>query len=139
MDPLTAVGVLANIVQLIRLTTDAVAYINDVNDAPKERAVLLREITALLALLTALRYMVEERPADPWFTGIQALGEKGGPLDQFKETVEKLIRELQPYSRMQNFGKRLLWTFNKSEINNLLLKIERLKGYINLALQNDHL
>jgi hypothetical protein len=80
MDPVTLAGLAASIVQLIDATTTVIKYLNDVKDAPKDRATLAREGSSLLALFTDLRYRVEEaKPTDPW---LRSLGVKGGPLDQ---------------------------------------------------------
>jgi hypothetical protein len=66
MDPVTVIGLVAGIVQLIDTTTKAIKYINDVKDAPRDRARLAREATSLLALLTDLRYRLEEsKSTDP--------------------------------------------------------------------------
>jgi hypothetical protein len=140
MDPVTVVGLAAGIVQLIDATAKAVKYLNDAKDAPKDRARLAREAASLLALLTDLRYRVEEaKVTDPWFTGVRLLGVKGGPLEQFKEAIEKLARKLKPESGVKKFGKALLWTLDKDEINNILSEIERLKTLVSLSLQKDHL
>jgi hypothetical protein len=140
MDPVTTVGLAASIIQLIDATTKAIKYLNDVKDAPKDRARLAREATSLLALLTDLRYRVEEaKSMDPWFTGVRLLGVEGGPLEQFKEAIEELARKLKPKSGVMKFGKALLWTLDKNEINKILSKIERLKTLVGLALQKDHL
>lgn len=55
MDPVTVVGLAASIVQLIDATTTVIKYLNDVKDAPKDRATLAREGSGLLALFTDLR------------------------------------------------------------------------------------
>lgn len=60
MDPVTVVGFLAAVVQLIDVTSKVVNYFNDVKDAPKDRAKLAREAANLLPLFTELRYRVEE-------------------------------------------------------------------------------
>jgi hypothetical protein len=140
MDPVTAVGLAASIIQLIDATTTAVKYLNDVKDAPKDRGTPAREGSSLLALFTDLRYRLEEAEStDPWFTGVRSLGVEGGPLDQFKDAMEELAMKLKPEAGIKNFGKALIWTLDKNEINNILSKIERLKALVSLALQKDHL
>jgi hypothetical protein len=140
MDPITAVGLAASIIQLINATTKAIKCLNDVKDALKDRAMLAREASSLLALLTDLRYRLEEaKSTDPWFTGVRSLGTEGGPLDQFKESMEKLARKLKPGSGMKKLGKSLFWTLDRDDINSVLAKIERLKTLVSLALQNDQL
>ena len=140
MDPITVVGLAASIVQLIDATMKAMKYLNNVKDAPKDRAKIAREATSLLVLLMELRYMVEEaKSTDPWFAGIRSLGVKMGPLEQFKEEIEDLAEKLNPQSGMKKFGKTLLWTLDKKDIDRILSKIERLKTLASLALQKDHL
>ena len=140
MDPVTVVGLAAGIVQLIGATTKAIKYLNDVKNAPKDRATLAREATSLLALLTDLRYRLEEaKSTDPWFTGVRSLGVEGGPLDQFKEVMEELARKLKSEGGIKKLGRSLLWTLDKNDIDSVLSKIERLKTLVGLALQKDHL
>ena len=143
MDPVTAIGLLASIVQLIDVTLKTVKYLNEVKDAPKEQAKFAREATSLLSLFTDLRYRVEESQetasSDTWFSGLKSLGRQGGPLDDFKFTMEELADKLKPAQGMKKIEKALCWTIEKKEIEAILLKIERLKSLINYALQNDHL
>ncbi len=139
MDPVTALGLVASVVQLIIATTKAVGYVNDVKNAPKERAKLARETTSLLALLTNLRYMLEEADTtEAWFSGIRTLGVENGPLDQYKEAMEELAMKICPENGLKKFGKRLVWTLEKKEIQEILGKIERMKTFVGLALQKDH-
>jgi hypothetical protein len=140
MDPVTAVGLATSIVQLIDATTTAIKYLNDVKDAPKDRATLAREGSSLLALFIDLRYRVEEAESTgPWFTSMRSLGAHGGPLDQFKDAMEELVRKLKPEAGIKKLGKALTPTLDKNEISNVLSKIERLKTLVSLALQKDHL
>jgi hypothetical protein len=140
MDPVTAVGLAAIIVQLIDATTKAIQYLNDVKDAPKDRAALAREAASLLALFIDLRYRLEEAESmDLWFTSVRSLGVEGGPLDQFQEAMEELGRKLKPAAGVKKLGKALIWTLDKNEISKILSKIERLKTQVSLALQGDHL
>jgi hypothetical protein len=140
MDPVTAIGLVANIIQLIDATTTAIKYLNDVKDAFKDRATLAREAANLLVLLMDLRCRVEEaEPTDPCFIGVRSLGGKGGPLDQFKEAMENLAKGMKLQTGMKKFGKTLFWTLDKNNIIDTLSKIERLKTLVILALGKDHL
>ena len=124
MDPVTAIRLLASIVQVIDTTATAVQYLSDVRKAPKDRARLAQEATNLLSLLTTIRYKVEEaNTVDPWFTSIRSLGVPNGPLDQFKAAMEDLARKLQPESRLKKSGKDLIWTIDKKECSEILTKI----------------
>jgi hypothetical protein len=137
MDPVTAVGLAASIVQILNATTKTIKYLNDVKDAPKERSRLALEATRLLVLLTDLRYRVDEvRATDPLLTAVGSLGE---PLEQFKEAIETLKRKLKPKTGVRKLGTALLWSLDKKEIDDVLSQIERLKSLIGLALQRDQL
>lgn len=140
MDPLSVVSFIAAVVQLIDVTSKAVTYINDVKSAQKEQTKLAREVAGLLALLTDLRYHLEETSStDPWFTGLLSLGEDGGLLAQFKGATEELADMLAPATGAVKVKRVLCWTLEKKGINAILMKIERLKTLVGLALQKDHL
>lgn len=140
MDPLSAVGLVGNIVQIIDSVVKVVGYINDVKDAPKDRARLAREITSLLDFLTDFRYKVEEcSTTDPWFSSLRVLAAPHGPLQQFKEEMDELSWKLQPQSGLKKFRKSLVWTLEKSDISNIISRIERLKALLSLFRQEDHL
>ena len=140
MDPITIVGFIAAVVQLIDVTSKVVSYFNDVKDAPKDRAKLAREATGLFALFTDLRYRVEETTSnDPWFTGLRSLGADGGPLMEFQTAMEEIANKLTPASSVVNLRRALRWTLDKKKMDTILSKIERLKTLVSLTLQKDHL
>ena len=140
MDPMTVVGFVAALVQLVDATSKAIKYVNDIKDAPKDRARLAREATNLLSLFTDLRYRVEEVDTnDPWFTGLRSLAGEGGPLHDFKIVMEDLTDSLQLGTGVQKLRKALYWTLDKKKSDAILSRIERLKVFISLALQKDHL
>jgi hypothetical protein len=137
MDPITAVGLIASIAQLIDATTKVLRYLNDVN-APKARAQVAQEASLLLALLTSLRYRLEDTNAkDPWVQGVMTLGMASGPLDQFREALEAVAGKLQSSGTAKSVGKALSWHFEKKEVDEFLNRMERLKSFIGLALQGD--
>ena len=136
MDPVSFV---ATVAQLIDAGSKVIKYLNDVKNAPKERAKLAREVSNLLPLFIDLRYRVEETNAtDPWFAGLQSLGGKGGPLDAFKDAMEAIATKLESKSGGRRLAQILFWTLKQKEIDSLLLRIERLKTLIGLALQKDN-
>jgi hypothetical protein len=138
MDPITAVGLIASIAQIIDATTKVLRYLNDVKNAPKARAQVAQEASLLLALLTSLRYRLEDTNAkDPWVQGVMTLGMASGPLDQFREALEALAGKLQSSGTAKSVGKALSWYFEKKEVDEFLNRMERLKSFIALALQGD--
>jgi len=135
-----AVGLAASIVSLIEVTTKVVKYLDDVKDAPKERAELASEANILLGLLHSLKNRVDQANlTDPWFVGLQSLDVPGGLLHQYKESMHKLAKKLEPAHGVKKVGKALVWAIDKQEVKEVLTKIERLKTTIGLELQKDHL
>ncbi|KAK4101587.1 hypothetical protein N658DRAFT_385173, partial [Parathielavia hyrcaniae] len=140
MEPVSAVGFVAAIVQLIETTTKVIGYVNDVKDGPAERAQFARHASSLLALLIDLRYRAEEsKPTSiSWLAALRGLRAPGGPLDQLQSHMEHLARKLEPSTgRLQRVGKALAWVLDKKEMEELLTRIERVKTLVMLALQND--
>lgn len=140
MDPATAVCLVASVAQIITVTTRVVGYLNDIKDAPNDRARLAIEVASLTTLFTSLRYTVEgSTSSDPWLLGVRSLGVENGPLEQFKEAMELLAEKLKPQSGLKKFGLKLLWTLDKKEIGDIMSRIERTKSLVELALQRDNL
>lgn len=97
MEPITVVSFLAAVVQLIDVTSKVISYFNNVKDAPKDRAKLIRKATSLLVLFADLRCRVEETTStDPWITGLQSFGAERGPLNEFKNAMEDIVSKLAP-------------------------------------------
>ncbi len=136
MEPITAIGLLASVAQLLEVTVKLIRYVNGIKKAPQSRVALAIEATALLGLLTSLKYRVEqaETEHDSWYDGIQSLAGKHGPLEQLGTEMAVLNSRLQPKR-----GGSLTWPFSESYIKDTLTKIERLKTHVGLALQSDHL
>ncbi|MCJ1282616.1 hypothetical protein MMC26_001941 [Xylographa opegraphella] len=133
MDPVSVIGLVASLLQLIDVTVQTIQYINEVKDAPKQRARLAREASSLLMLLTDLRYRVEENDeSSAWFAGVRSLE---SPLGIFKQDLEDIARKLRPRNTVRTaFG----WPFEEKQINAILVKIERTKTLVSLALQKDN-
>ena len=140
MDPCSAVGLAASILQIINTTAQTIQYLKDVRDAPEERAQIQQEADSLLGLLKSLRDRMEHaNRKDPWYLQICSLEGQGGPLDQYQSAMIALAKNLKPGSGVKKLEKRLLWTFDKKQIKATLDLIGRLKLLIILALQGDHL
>jgi hypothetical protein len=138
MDPLSLTVI---ITALISTTAQVVNYLNDVKDAPKERAKLASEAACLYPLLIQLKYRVDEAKAgDKWYQSTRTLlGGPNGPLDQFGNALAELAGKLMPAAGLKEFGRKLIWTLDKKECMDILAKIERLKTLTGLALQEDTL
>lgn len=99
MDPVTATGLVAAVIQLIGATSAAIGYANEIRDASADRAQFAQEAASLLVLLTNLRSRLDKVKAnssgtDPWFISLQGLGVEGGPLAQLQEHMGKLNYKL---------------------------------------------
>ena len=85
MDPLSITAT------ILQLTSRVIEYLNDVKDAPKDRAQCAIEASNLYSLLTTLRYRLEEGNSnEPWYAEVQKLCTKDGPLDQYKLALGQL-------------------------------------------------
>ncbi|EXJ75702.1 uncharacterized protein A1O5_00209 [Cladophialophora psammophila CBS 110553] len=116
MDPLS---VTASIIAILDLTGTLMKYVNEVRHAPKQRAQLAREASNLYALLTTLRFRVEEAPTnDPWFNQIKLLVVENGALDQLRTILMRLVPRIDTSNKLKD----LLWKFNKAEVEEALVK-----------------
>ncbi|RYP19461.1 hypothetical protein DL767_009642 [Monosporascus sp. MG133] len=137
MEPLSAT---ASIIAVLQLSAKVLAYLNDVKDAPKDRTQCAIEMLNLCSLLYQLRDHVEKGdPTQPWYTAVQGLAVKNGPLDQFKQALETLQTKMTDGGRLKKAGEALVWKFKKEEVTSILDRMERLKSLVGIALQRDHL
>lgn len=134
-----ALGVAASLGQLIELTLKTIKYLNGVKDASKDRIRLLREVPSLLSLLVGLKTNIDEEQPDMWSDGIQLLAVKDGPMDQLREALNQLTERLKAKKGFQGMARSMIWTLEKDYCADLLLKIERAKSTIGLALHGDTL
>jgi hypothetical protein len=135
-----ALSVATGIITILQLTTAVINYLNDVKDAPKNCEHFAIEAANLYNLLVELKDRLEEGGCnDAWYTSVQVLGMENGPLDQYKHALVKLRTKVSSCSGLKKIGNALAWTFNKEEVNSLILRVERLKSLIQIALEMDHL
>ena len=136
MDPISIVGLSASVIQISDATIKILRYLNDVRNASKEQAQVAQEGTLLLALLTSIKYRLEETDVkDQWARGVLSLGMVNGPLHQYQEALEGLA------GKLHGSGGRLktavLWHFDKKDIEEFLRKMGRVKSLVDSALQGD--
>ncbi|KAF2137260.1 uncharacterized protein K452DRAFT_236179 [Aplosporella prunicola CBS 121167] len=137
MDPLS---ITVSVIAILDLTTKVFGYVNSVKYASKERRQCAMEMSSTLALLTELRYHLEDSsPNTPWFESVCALDGKDGPLGQYKAALKELEMKLEPPEGFKKAAKSLTWKLNKSESDSILSRIERLKSSIHIALELDNL
>jgi hypothetical protein len=140
-DPITAIGLVASVAQLIDLTIKVVQYANSVKNASKIQAKLAVEASSLLSLLTSLRYDLEQMKTegDPWFAAIRSIVAHDGPLDQFSAMMAELAARLEPRTGLKQTASKVLWPLEKKEVEDILQRIERIKSMIALAYERDNL
>lgn len=137
MDPLS---VAASIIAILQLSAKVLSYLNNVKDAPKDRAKCAVEVSSLHSLLLSLRFHLEEGDASQsCYVAVRELAVENGPLDEFKQALEKLQARMTDGGRLKKAGDALMWKFKKEEISEVLNRIERLKTHILVALHMDHL
>jgi len=136
MDPVTAIGLCASIVQLIDATSRVIKYASEVKDAPSRRENLSLEAANLMPLLMRLKQRISSAaPNEQWFSGVRLLGVPGGPIPELEKVVGQLGDRLK--TRKKRRGGDLLWPSDEKDCIAILSKIERMKALIGLALQDD--
>jgi hypothetical protein len=139
-DPITVVGLVASITQLIITTPEIFMYINYVKGARKDRGELSLEVANLIPLLANLRHCVEQAdPNDVWISSLLELGEPMGPIEEFEKAMNRLKKNLRWEKGPKRLVGNLLWARDKGKIRDLLFKIERFKTLLAVALQKDQL
>ncbi|KFX95786.1 hypothetical protein V490_03675 [Pseudogymnoascus sp. VKM F-3557] len=140
MDPLS---ITAGIIAIVEFTATLVKYASDIKDAPKDRARFAMEASSLSSLLLNLRYQIEDeeckKSSKAWYKEVALLGVPGGPLDQYRIALETLQLKIVTGKGVVKISNALWWKFSKEEVASILLRIERLKSLIQIALQMDHL
>ena len=133
MDPLS---ITVSITALLHVTKAIISYLRNVGGALDDQAKFTSEVSHLDILLTLLRARVKQaKPEDPWFAAVLALGD--GPLDQLKSHLGQLALKLEPAEGLKRVKKRVTWVLNKTEVLDILSKIERTKTLVTLVLTDD--
>ena len=128
----------ASIIAILQLTSTLTNYINNVRKATAEQAKVAVEASNLFSLLTSMRFRVEgTRSDDPWFNQVKMLGTYNGPLDQLRETLEEMVETISSSRKRDQIKSALMWKFTKSQVDEMLQRMERLKSLITCALAND--
>ncbi|KAJ7271010.1 ankyrin repeat-containing domain protein [Mycena rebaudengoi] len=135
MDPVTAVGLVASILQFVVAAKSVIDLGRDVVNAPKEQRALFREVQNLEPLLTDL----QRRLLLPGSESINGLQQLKDPLLDFKETMDRIAGRLRSVNESgSKLPKALSWTlWNKNEAEADMAKIERFVTLLNVWLGLD--
>ncbi|KAL9133097.1 MAG: hypothetical protein Q9175_005728 [Cornicularia normoerica] len=137
MDPLS---ISAGIIALLQLSSTVIGYLSDVKGGPKELQKIRLELCSVLPMLSILQVQAEQAKAGGlWSSTLLSLDEQNGPIQQFREALERLKLTLAPVEGWKKVGKTFTWPFEKDEIQKILNTIERQKLLFTFARQNDHI
>jgi hypothetical protein len=125
--------------QILQTTASVLGYLSDVSSASEQRTRIISELATSLGYLYALHDRAKKAESEnAGFPSIRALAVPNGPLDQYKDAIERLAAKLEPVSGIK-ITKAVVWPFQKKEAMEILTCIERQKSNFFLAVQNDHL
>jgi hypothetical protein len=125
-------GIVASVATLLQLSKAVAEYIRNTVGANEQRRELLRDITAVDALLKEL-----ERKAKlpEWKNTLKTIQIPDSPLELLESALLELQKKLQqPDNRFKRVTKRLVWHFQKEEYEEILSKIERSKATLSILL-----
>lgn len=137
MDP---VSVTLSITALLTLTKDVILWAKEAKDAPDERKKFVKEASSLSGLLNTLFEFINDcDPGDPWLQAIPRLAQKDGVLDGLTQSLQLFKDKVNPASMIRKVGHALAWKHVKDDIKDLLSRMERLKTFVGIALELDHM
>ena len=100
----------------------------------------VRCLIGISKLLKTLIILPNEAPSnDAWFSLVQALVDK--PINQYRSTVEQLQSKLTPTASngLETIVSRLVRDLGSEKVFHILLRVERLKSLVQIALEMNHL
>lgn len=138
-DPISLVGLVAGVAQLIDSTRKVVQYCKEIKHAPKGKAMFAQESSSLLSLLISLRDDLKKaNENDHWPTALRATELEGGLIDQLSQSLKEVTRKLErPHGPKAVYWK-FSWPLEKQEVKDLLVKIDRMKSSIQLVYTRGH-
>ena len=133
MDPVTAIGLAASVIQLADVARKTFSTLfqcfEDVKHAPKRSRELRRELETLCDILSDLDHVVTSKSASSIFTAPDSL--KAAIID-FQEMLDNMNARVAASQTKQL--RRLKWPFTKEENDRFLCRMERYKSTFNTAL-----
>lgn len=132
----------ASIINIIQLMGTLTQYLRAATHAPADRRKLLLEANTLVALLKSLKDFVTVEDEDghlQWRQAVRQLETPDGPFAQYQAALESLLKKISPQHRLKKAIQTVLWKMTEDDINELLLRMERMKSLVSIALEMDHL
>lgn len=134
-------GVVASVIAITQLSNDIVRYLQNVHDAGQDAMDYSREVPSFAALLNSLNAHITQKgiqDGDEWFDSVRAL--QRGPMQQYQAALEAFKAKVAPRAGFrEKVAQHLRWQFIKDDVKDILAKMERLKNFVGIALQMDHL
>src|SRR5208282_5429659 len=105
-DPLS---ITASIIAILQLSATVIQYINDTKGSGDDRNRILIEIASTQGFLYALKDKEERsRCGDEVVQTMKSLSLPNGPLEQFKQALERLVSKLEPEGYLKKHLKVLI-------------------------------
>ncbi|KAJ7576469.1 ankyrin repeat-containing domain protein [Mycena floridula] len=125
-----AVGFGGTVFALAEVASAVFQYVKNIKEGPSNRADLQRSLAGLPGLLASLNAQFDS-------SGVPMMPD--GPFDQLLKILRKVESKLHPgATHMEKVIQMLKWKLDKAEVTELMEKVERVKTFIMLAIQNDH-
>jgi hypothetical protein len=125
-------GIVASVGTILQLSKEVAEYIRNTVGANEQRRELLRDITAVDALL---RELERKAKLPEWKNTLKSIQGPDSPLALLESALLELQKKLQrPDNRFKRVTKQLVWHFQKEEYEEILSKIERSKSTLSILL-----
>jgi hypothetical protein len=139
-----ALGIAASIIAVLELTGKLADYCVSVRNASSDIREFAVEIQALRPSLTQLKFRVEDvvtASASSDISTSHHIATLSIPLEQLQTALQSVADKLginqDGSTKARNLKQSLKWPFQRSQVLELLEKIERFKSLVNLALTDD--
>ena len=133
-DPLS---IASGIMAVLQLTQSVVKYLRDVNDANSQKNGLLLELSATKGILETLHELSKSAEDDKsLLSSFKLLKET---LGNHEALLKRLDAALAPAHGVRRLGKAFKWPFDKADVQDILISVERYKALFGLALQADNI
>jgi hypothetical protein len=139
MDPLSATASAIAILQITAsIITTCYEYRSRVKSAENEARRITNELNDLRTVIDALFLLLQAEPKNYSQSSILGkLSQRDGPLARCEADLTCLQEKLQPKEGWRAAKAAVFWPLKESDVNKLLLNIERTKSNVQLALAAD--
>jgi len=139
MDPVSIIGLVAAAAQFLDQGASVIKYVSglykDVKDAPTQAERLCDEMATMIVVVTSLKLRLDTFP-----DRIPASQQK--PITTSIETLQKLLKEMEKRcdpKLLSGLVGRLKWPFKAKEMDEYIERIQRYRGILSMALQQEQL